>query len=278
MLEGIQRPLDCPPGGGWSTIVPDMENPLHRLGAKIRYQREKQGLKQQDLASALSISPQAVSNWERGDNAPDLILLPRLARALGVSSDWLLSVNESDDDVFEAVVLVLDIRGAYARSLEMDPRDYANWANGLFHQLTDLCLRFDAIPIKYMGDAFLCLFSGVNDAQRAVDAVLKARLVVSESVQAGLHRGELYLGSVGHPDHASSDIMGADVNVAFLTQAWAGDNTTSGLAMTRSVADRLERCPVIGEAHSVSFKGIKVPVDIMEIVGPSDSESNMKIV
>lgn len=241
------------------------DNPLHNLGRKIRTQREKQGLTQQDLANALSVTPQAVSKWERGDNAPDFTILPSIARFLGISTDWLLSVNDTDQDVFEATIVVLDIRGAYARSLEMTPRDYANWANGLFHQLTELMVRFDAIPVKYMGDAFLCLFSGVEHAQRAVDATLKARQVVSESVQAGLHRGEVYFGSIGHADYARADVMGAAVNVAFLTLGWASANTSSGLAMTRSVQDTLDRVPEIGPVTAADFKGISAPVDIMEI-------------
>ena len=39
---------------------------LSELGNRIRSQRERLGLKQQDIANALQISPQAVSKWERG--------------------------------------------------------------------------------------------------------------------------------------------------------------------------------------------------------------------
>ena len=69
-----------------------------------RQQREKLGLKQHDLAHALQVSPQAVSKWERGENAPDIALLIPLAKLLGISTDSLLGYNEGEADVFEATV------------------------------------------------------------------------------------------------------------------------------------------------------------------------------
>ena len=66
---------------------------LSELGNRIRSQREKRSLKQQDVANALDITPQAVSKWERGENAPDVVTLGPLARLLGTSVDWLLGVK-----------------------------------------------------------------------------------------------------------------------------------------------------------------------------------------
>ena len=42
---------------------------LDELGNRIREQRIKQRLKQQDIANALMLSAQAVSKWERGENS-----------------------------------------------------------------------------------------------------------------------------------------------------------------------------------------------------------------
>jgi tellurite methyltransferase len=63
---------------------------LKELGQRIRQRREKLDMKQNDLALALQVSPQAVSKWERGENAPDIIIFVRLAAILNVSVDWLL--------------------------------------------------------------------------------------------------------------------------------------------------------------------------------------------
>ena len=61
------------------------------LGKRIGALRREKGLKQDELAEKLGISPQAVSKWETDQTCPDISLLPTLAKILGVSVDELLS-------------------------------------------------------------------------------------------------------------------------------------------------------------------------------------------
>ena len=82
---------------------------LNELGRRLRTQRERLGLKQNDIANALQVSPQAVSKWERGENGPDIATLGPLARLLGVSTDWLLDAHGQDLDVFDAWTMLLCI-------------------------------------------------------------------------------------------------------------------------------------------------------------------------
>ena len=123
---------------------------LSELGARIRQRREARGLRQQDVAAALQVSPQAVSKWERGENSPDVTTLGALATLLGVTTDWLLGVS-SAKDTFEATVFASSVQGAYKRSLEMSARDYTGWVNGFFYPLTEAVRRHDGVPIKYVG-------------------------------------------------------------------------------------------------------------------------------
>ena len=46
---------------------------------------------QEDLAVKLGVSAQAVSKWENDQTCPDISLLPKLAKILGVTVDELLS-------------------------------------------------------------------------------------------------------------------------------------------------------------------------------------------
>ncbi|GMV99703.1 MAG: hypothetical protein AMXMBFR84_08420 [Candidatus Hydrogenedentota bacterium] len=238
---------------------------LKDLGQRIRGQREKRGLKQQDIANALNVSPQAVSKWERGENAPDITILSGLARLLGVTTDWLLGSNAEGKDVFEATVLATSVDGAYKRSLEMQPRDFALWANALFYQLTELILRHDGVPVKYMGDRSLSFFSGPDHRRRAVDAAMKARSQIGSTLRIGLHSGPIYLGSVGHPDYARPDIMGEVVNVAFLTMEWAERETKSGIAATAAALEGFDEPPAGGKDKNVKFLGLERPVSVREI-------------
>lgn len=61
------------------------------LGKRIALLRRQKGLKQDDLAQMLDVSPQAVSKWENDQTCPDISLLPQLAQILDVSVDELLS-------------------------------------------------------------------------------------------------------------------------------------------------------------------------------------------
>lgn len=63
----------------------------HTLGKRIAALRRDKGLKQEELARQLGVTPQAVSKWENDQTCPDITLLPDLARILGVSVDELLS-------------------------------------------------------------------------------------------------------------------------------------------------------------------------------------------
>ncbi len=59
------------------------------FGENIRKYRTKLNLTQEDFASKIGISGQAVSKWETNDSLPDTAILPDVADALGVSLDQL---------------------------------------------------------------------------------------------------------------------------------------------------------------------------------------------
>jgi class 3 adenylate cyclase len=238
---------------------------LSDLGQRIRARRERLGLRQHDLARALQVSPQAVSKWERGENGPDLSILGALATLLGVSTDWLLGTHNADLDVFEATVFASAVVGAYEKSLHMEAQDFAAWANGFFYQLTESVLRHDGVPIKYMGDAFLGFFSGVEHRPRAVRAAALAKRLITAQLVIGLSSGEIYLGAMGHPDYARPDIMGEVVNIAFLARDWAETHTQSGVVATARVTEPLADRFDIVQTSAVHFKGLQHPVCLCEL-------------
>ena len=60
------------------------------IGKRIALLRKEKGLTQEELATHMGVTPQAVSKWENDQTCPDISALPRLARLLGVSVDKLL--------------------------------------------------------------------------------------------------------------------------------------------------------------------------------------------
>jgi tellurite methyltransferase len=63
------------------------------LSANIARRRREQGMTQEQLATKLGITYQAVSKWETGQALPDITLLPTLAQTLNVSVDKLLGYD-----------------------------------------------------------------------------------------------------------------------------------------------------------------------------------------
>lgn len=60
------------------------------FGQRLARLRKEKGLTQEEVASRIVISPQAVSKWENGNSEPDISTLNQLADILGVSVDQLL--------------------------------------------------------------------------------------------------------------------------------------------------------------------------------------------
>lgn len=65
------------------------------VGNKIATARKKINLSQADLAQQVSISPQAVGKWERGESMPDIATLNRLAEILGVDLNYFSETFKS---------------------------------------------------------------------------------------------------------------------------------------------------------------------------------------
>ena len=63
------------------------------IGKRIGLLRRQKGMTQEELATQLGVSPQAVSKWENGIALPDITLAPILASYLGVSMDELFEFN-----------------------------------------------------------------------------------------------------------------------------------------------------------------------------------------
>ena len=70
-----------------------------KVGRIISQKRKEHNMTQMQLADALGISFQAVSNWERGNSMPDISKLPELAELFGCSIEELLGGGASAGNV-----------------------------------------------------------------------------------------------------------------------------------------------------------------------------------
>ena len=239
---------------------------LQDFGDRIRHRRKKSGLTQTDIANAVQVSPQAVSKWERGENAPDISILPNLTQLLGVSIEWLLGCQSIDKDVIEATTMDIRARAAREKSERLEPRDFANWTNSVCYQVTESALRYGGIPIKTRGAGILCFFSGSFHQDRDIDAALNAIQIHNEPLKVGISTGMVYFGSIGHPDYTHPDIIGEAVSIALLNSEWAETHTATATAVDAKTIDGSklkDRSDLV--RHQATFPGISHQVTAVEL-------------
>ncbi len=78
------------------------------IGKKIKELRLRDARKQDDLASAVGVTAQAVSRWESGGSYPDLELIPSIANYFGVSVDELFGYQNDREKKIDAIIRKID--------------------------------------------------------------------------------------------------------------------------------------------------------------------------
>ena len=77
---------------------------MKTLGNKISENRKRKGLTQEELATQLNVSAQAVSKWENDLSIPDLPILIALADLFNLSLDDLIREQKQEVQVVEEEV------------------------------------------------------------------------------------------------------------------------------------------------------------------------------
>ena len=75
-----------------------------KIGEKIKQLRHRDGRKQEDLANALGVSPQAISRWEANGGYPDMELIPAIANYFNISIDELFGYSKDRQDKLKSIL------------------------------------------------------------------------------------------------------------------------------------------------------------------------------
>ena len=67
------------------------------IGETIKKLRKEREITQEEFAEVLGVSCQSVSRWENENCYPDIELIPTIADFFGISTDRLLSVDETKE-------------------------------------------------------------------------------------------------------------------------------------------------------------------------------------
>lgn len=65
------------------------------LGERISQQRTTRNWSQVDLAKRVGVAKQTISNWENENIQPSIEMLVRLSRIFGVTTDYLLGLEDT---------------------------------------------------------------------------------------------------------------------------------------------------------------------------------------
>jgi len=79
---------------------------LELFGKRIRALRQEKNLSQQQLADLMFVTRKTVGNWENGNRMPDITMLSRLSRHLGVQTYELLDEISGSDE--QPVVIIVE--------------------------------------------------------------------------------------------------------------------------------------------------------------------------
>lgn len=167
----------------------------------------------------------------------------------------------------DATVLITDISAFTQRVEKSTPEEVAGVLNDYYYRFTEAVLKFGGIPVKYMGDSFLCYFTGDNHELRAVRAAVQGKETATETISIGISSGPVFVGKLGHPEYAINDIIGETVHLAVRTIGWIGQNAPSGIAATSFTVDPIRENLLIGNEERRQVKGIEKTISLFEITG-----------
>lgn len=75
-----------------------------KIGENIKTFRIQRNITQEELATYLGVTPQAVSKWESQNGYPDIELIPSIADFFSVATDDLFGLNKAEKEVRKAEI------------------------------------------------------------------------------------------------------------------------------------------------------------------------------
>ncbi len=179
----------------------------------------------------------------------------------------------------EMAVLFLDIRGFTRLSESLGSEATFAFLNRFHGGMEPVIQKHGGFIDKFIGDAIMALFpDALSSVRAAVEMQRRAREEGSVRIGAGLHFGELMLGTVGSPRRLETTVIGDTVNLASRME---GINKLYGTEII--ISDSLYRLIQDSEVHArevdaIRVKGKTLPVvvyEILDVLPPEELEQRL---
>lgn len=199
------------------------------IGNKISEARKKNDLSQAELARQVSISPQAVGKWERGESMPDLSTLNLLATILGVDLNYFSESFQAVDPGKVNNDLLSSQEEECPQAMEADnfemnwDMSQGNWVDADFSGLKNLKEKFSASNMKHCkfidsdlsglmlgkNNIELCDFSASNISKSKIQA---SNFSNNRFNNCSFVATEFLRNNIGGCDFSGADFSGARIS------------------------------------------------------------------
>ena len=196
-----------------------------------------------------------------------------------IASKGLGTIRLGEADEQWVTILCCDIRGFTALSERFTPSQLIAFVNRLYERITRVVDEGQGVIDKFLGDAVLCIFEGIDSAERAVTCGAKMLTTVASfnseggrpadqavQISIGLHTGPVILGTIGGSDRMDSTVLGLTVNLAKRLE-----EVTRSLGVDMLITDQVAHQLPKGHSHRLrklgeaSLKGCSAPVSMIEV-------------
>lgn len=142
-----------------------------------------------------------------------------------------MTIQDSKQDVFDAAILVCDVRGFSTCSEQLPPNEVAHFIGHWFYLLGNIVDKHEGKIDKFIGDAILAYWRGSAEAVCAASYAAGCAMeqeaakitwpVLGHPMRTAvaLHHGTVSSGNIGTVAQRDATIMGDAVNTAFRLEA-----------------------------------------------------------
>lgn len=197
------------------------------IGNKIAEARKKINLSQAELAQQVSISPQAVGKWERGESMPDITTLNRLAEIFEVDLNYFSDSFQSTEaaTTYEKFDKQTEEVPAPKQKKRFDwswDMSQGNWSDADFSGLKNLKEKFSSSNIKNCkfinadlsglilgnNNIELCDFSSsdIRDSK-----IRSSNMINNQFAHCSFIDAEFFKNNIEKCDFSEADFSGAEI-------------------------------------------------------------------
>ncbi|MGV1761792.1 adenylate/guanylate cyclase domain-containing protein [Rhizobium sp. A22-96] len=180
-------------------------------------------------------------------------------------------IRRGEIESMEAALLLCDLRGFTELSNRLPGNTVLGLLNAYFDKVVPAITREGGEVLKFMGDAVLAFFPGIDPPGACHAALSSAEAILNEverfdydgiRVKAGiaLHYGEVSYGNVGSGSRLDFTLIGPDVNVVSRIQGICSERGEA-LLMSESFREKAQ----ISNAVSIGPQRLKGLADAMEL-------------